>query len=171
MLSYTLERIPIAMSMAVSLTAVIERNTKDRQAVFNRQATLPSSDQQTESCLLVFFSKRARGQRLLSIFIEATSLISWQYDTGPSVYGCGLDAVIVRIITWKGALFSRQRIKVPSFVCSWNSKSLQYSLAWWVCGWAKLAFFCFVLYPRYVQGCFCNSCHRLCHKINKRFLT
>ena len=34
MLSYTLEKIPIAMSMAVSLIAVIERNTK-KVALFN----------------------------------------------------------------------------------------------------------------------------------------
>ena len=65
--------------------------------------------------LLVSCKKRARGGRLRSVFIEATSLISWQSDTGPSVYDCGLDAVIVRTTIRKGALFSLQRIKVPSF--------------------------------------------------------
>ena len=42
MLSYTLEKIPIAMSMAVSLIAAMERNAK-KVALFNLQATLPRS--------------------------------------------------------------------------------------------------------------------------------
>ena len=62
---HSYETIPIAMS---SIIAVTERNTKYRGALFNLQATLPRSDQH--------FTTRARGLRLLSILIEATSLIS-----------------------------------------------------------------------------------------------
>ena len=50
MLSYTLEKRPIAMSIAVSLIAVIERNAK-KVALFNLLATLPRCDQQTQKSL------------------------------------------------------------------------------------------------------------------------
>ena len=50
MLSYTLEKIPIAMSMAVSLIAVMERNAK-KVALFNLQATPPTCDQETKKSL------------------------------------------------------------------------------------------------------------------------
>ena len=59
MLSYTLEKIPIAMSIAVSLIAVIERNAK-KVALFNLQATLPRCDQQKEK--LVYWYLLLNGQ-------------------------------------------------------------------------------------------------------------
>ena len=49
MLSYTLEEIPIAMSMAVSLIAVIERDAKSSS--LQSQATLLTCDQQTKKSL------------------------------------------------------------------------------------------------------------------------
>ena len=50
MLSYTLEKIPIAVSMAASLMAVMERSAKT-VALFNLQATLPTCDQQIKKSL------------------------------------------------------------------------------------------------------------------------
>ena len=54
MLSYTLEKIPIAMSMAVSLLAVIERNAKT-VALINLQATIPRCDQQAKKKLVYWY--------------------------------------------------------------------------------------------------------------------
>ena len=60
--------------MAVSLIAVIERNAK-KVAFINLPTSLPRYDQQTKKSLFTdIFYKRARGMRLLSIFIEATHL-------------------------------------------------------------------------------------------------
>ena len=50
MLSYTPEKIPIAVSMSVSFIAVIERNAK-KEDLFNLQATLPRRDQETTKSL------------------------------------------------------------------------------------------------------------------------
>ena len=59
MLSYTLEKIPIAVSMAVSLIDVMERNAK-KVAFFNLQATLPTCDEQKEK--LVYWHLVLNGQ-------------------------------------------------------------------------------------------------------------
>ena len=76
MLSYTLEKIPIAMSMAVSLIASIKRNA-NKVALFHvKRRSLDVINRQRKACLLVLFIKRARGVRLLSVFVEATCLIS-----------------------------------------------------------------------------------------------
>ena len=59
---YPGEDIDRYVHMAVSLIAVIARN-------------LDVISRQRKACLLVSFIKRARGMRLLSVFIEATCLM------------------------------------------------------------------------------------------------
>ena len=69
MLSYTLEKIPIAMSMAVSLIAVMERNAK-KVALFNLQATLPRCDQQTNKSLFtgIFYSTGKKRETSIGFY-------------------------------------------------------------------------------------------------------
>ena len=101
MLPYTLEEIPITMPGAVSLIAVIERNAKNSSLQSSIDTPWMWS---TDKEKLVYWYLLLNGQEawdFYRVFIEATCLISWQSDTGPSVYDYGLDAVIIRITTWK----------------------------------------------------------------------
>ena len=66
MLSYTPEKIPIAISMAVSRMAVIERNAT-KVALFNLQATLPRCRQQTKKSLFTGILHQTGKRRETSI--------------------------------------------------------------------------------------------------------
>ena len=102
------------------------------------------------------------------------SCISWQSDTGHSVDDYGVDAVIVRITTWKGALFSLQRIEVPSFSFLLEQQEFYFSCLIGM-RMAQLVFVYFVLYPQNfiaiaMHMAAFNICHRSYHNIKRSFL-